>query len=326
MNGRVVPATGQTASTSGARPKAIFLMGPTAAGKTGVALALADQLPVGLISVDSGQVYRGMDIGTAKLSPQLLRRYPHALIDIRDPAEPYSADDFRHDALEAMAAITAAGRIPLLVGGTMFYYRVLQAGLPALPPANAALREALEREGREAGWPAMHMRLAAVDPPSARRIDRNDRQRIVRALEIHALTGEPASSFRPEADEGLAYEVIKVGIWPAQRRVLHQRIAQRLEEMFAEGFIDEVRRLSRREELDASLPAMRAVGYRQVLEYLRGDTTYEIMRERCLAATRQLAKRQLTWLRHDPDIVWFDTECPGFPGKVLEFICKRLTV
>lgn len=307
-------------------PPAIFLMGPTAAGKTGLAMRIADRYATKLISVDSGQVYRGMDIGTAKLSAQEMHDYPHALIDIRDPSIPYSADEFCRDALELMEASIADKTLPVLVGGTMFYYRALQYGLPDLPSADEAVRQRLLAEADEHGWPALYERLSLVDPASAQRIDPNDRQRIQRALEIHELTGIPASEHKPSAQQILPYDIIKIGLWPADRSVLHARIAQRLEQMFEQGFLEEVKKLHASTDLHDRLPAMRAVGYRQVLDYLNGETDYNTMRERCIYSTRQLAKRQLTWLRHERDVSWFDTEDIDFEENVLEFLQKTSNV
>jgi tRNA dimethylallyltransferase len=309
-----------------AKPIAIFLMGPTASGKTGLAMKIADNMDVGLISVDSGQIYRGMDIGTAKPAKEELRRYPHALIDIRDPWEVYSADEFREDALAQMELIHQGGKIPLLVGGTMFYFRALQHGLPALPSADAQVREELLREAEQKGWDVLYQRLQQVDPESARRINANDRQRIQRALEIYQLSGmTPTEHAAAGKQDEIPWCVIKIGIWPGERSVLHSRIEQRLEVMFSRGFVEEVEKL-RQLKLDSKLPAMRAIGYRQVLEYLDGDTDYEEMRKRCLFSTRQLAKRQLTWLRNDPEVTWFDTEMPDYSEKVLEFLQKKTTV
>lgn len=290
-------------------------------------MRIADVFPVHLISVDSGQVYTGMDIGTAKLSSEEMRNYPHALIDIRDPAEPYSADEFCRDALEQMELATHNSRIPLLVGGTMFYFRSLQYGLPDLPSADETTRQKLLDEADELGWPALYQRLQELDPESAKRIDANDRQRIQRALEIHELTGIPASQHKPADNERqLPYDIIKLGVWPEDRSILHAHIEKRLEQMFEAGFIDEVKCLHARADLHAKLPAMRAVGYRQVLDYLNGDVDYETMRARCIYATRQLAKRQLTWLRNDPEVVRFDTEDIDFEEKVLEFLQKKTSV
>ena len=308
------------------RPPAIFLMGPTAAGKTGLAMRIADRFPVRLISVDSGQVYRGLDIGTAKPDAGQLRRYPHELIDIRDPSEPYSADEFRRDALKLMEQSIASGKVPLLVGGTMFYFRSLQYGLPELPAADPALRQRMLDEAATHGWEHLYRRLQRVDPETAARIDRNDRQRIQRALEIHALSGIPASRHKPASEQVLPYDLVKIGVWPRDRSVLHQRIEARLEQMFELGFLAEVERLHARDDLPDTLPAMRAVGYRQVLGYLRGETDYAEMRNRCIYSTRQLAKRQLTWLRHDDEVHWFDTEDVDFEEKVLDFLQKSSNV
>lgn len=307
-------------------PPVIFLMGPTAAGKTGLAMSIADHFATRLISVDSGQVYRGMDIGTAKLSVEEMRDYPHALIDIRDPSTPYSADEFCQDALELMRESIVEGKIPLLVGGTMFYYRALQYGLPDLPSADDAVRQKLLAEATEHGWPALYERLSQIDPVSAQRINSNDRQRIQRALEIYELTGRPVSEHKPSSQQVIPYDIIKIGLWPADRSILHARIAQRLEQMFEQGFIQEVERLHARRELHDMLPAMRAVGYRQVIDYLNGEVDYDTMRERCIYSTRQLAKRQLTWLRHDSNVNWFDTEYVDFQEKVLDFLRKTTSV
>ena len=312
-------------STIDKKPPAIFLMGPTAAGKTGLATYIADHLDVGLISVDSGQVYRGMDIGTAKLSAEEMKDYPHALIDIRDASEPYSADEFSHDALFEMDQIRARGKIPLLVGGTMFYFHALQFGLPDLPPADETVRKKLLADANKHGWQYLHQRLTEIDPVSARRINPNDRQRIQRALEIYEISGICPTEHAQQGQQEIPWNIIKIGIWPSDRSLLHKHIEQRLTIMFEQGFIKEVETLQAR-ALDASLPAMRAVGYRQVLDYLDGKTDYEEMRQRCLFSTRQLAKRQLTWLRNDPQIQWFDSMNEDFPQKVLEFIRKTTSV
>ena len=312
-------------NTGNHKPTAIFLMGPTAAGKTGLAMYIADHLPVGLISVDSGQVYRGMDIGTAKISAEEMAAHPHALIDIRDPSEPYSADEFRQDALLQMDAISRQGRLPLLVGGTMFYFRALQYGLPDLPPADNDVRDKLLAEAEINGWQSLHDRLAEIDPESAKRINANDRQRIQRALEIYQISGISPTKHALQKLQELPWNTIKIGIWPSDRSLLHKHIEQRLELMFDQGFIEEVKRLKAK-GLDYSLPAMRAVGYRQVLEYLDGVSSYEEMRQRCLFSTRQLAKRQLTWLRNDPQLEWFDSSNSDYPEKALEFVQKTTSV
>ncbi len=283
--------------------RAIFLMGPTASGKTALALALHERLPVEIISVDAAQVYRGMDIGTAKPSAEELVRAPHRLIDIRDPAQTYSAADFCSDARREMDAITRAGRIPLLVGGTMFYFRALELGLSALPRADAALRARLREEARELGWPALHARLAAHDPAAAARISPNDQQRIQRALEIIELTGRSPSELaahRPRA--ALPYRVTRIALLPGDRAELGERIARRFAHMLKRGLVAEVEKLLQRRDLHLETPSMRTVGYRQVGEYLTGVVKYSEMCERVVFATRQLAKRQLTWLRSYPGV------------------------
>lgn len=286
-------------------PPAIFLMGPTAAGKTELAMALADSLPADLVSVDSAMVYRGMDIGTAKPSPEELQRYPHRLIDICDPADAYSAERFRQDALREMQAISAAGRIPLLVGGTMLYYRSLQYGLSPLPASDPGMRAALERELAELGLATLHAQLAQVDPEAAARIHVNDTQRTLRALEVWRICGVPLSRLQAqERGAEMPYRAIKLVRAPVARAELHDRIERRFHAMLAMGFEEEVRVLAARGDLSPELPSMRSVGYRQMLEWLRGETGYEEMVQRGIAATRQLAKRQMTWLRSESDAHW----------------------
>jgi tRNA dimethylallyltransferase len=285
------------------RPLAICLMGPTASGKTAIALALHELFPVEIISVDASQIYRGMDIGTAKPTAAEQARAPHRLIDIRDPAESYSAAQFRADALREMRDITARGRIPLLVGGTMFYFRALEYGLSALPAATPAIRRQISEQARQNGWPALHARLTVVDSETARRLDPHDAQRIQRALEIHALTGHPASALmRMVTPEPAGYRFHKIGLWPEDRAELHARIAARFNAMLERGLLQEVEKLHRRRDLDVSLPSMRTVGYREVWSYLTERVNYNEMVDRVVAATRQLAKRQLTWLRRYPDL------------------------
>jgi tRNA dimethylallyltransferase len=300
----------QPPSASDRRPPAIFLMGPTASGKTALACALADRFPVELVSVDSALVYRGLDIGAAKPDAQTLQRYPHALIDIRDPSEPYSAAQFRDDALAAMHAIPARGRVPLLVGGTGLYFRVLQFGLSAMPSADADVRERLRAEAERDGWPALHARLAAHDPETAARIRPNDAQRIQRALEVIALSGSTPSALHAGSRtvNRLPFRVLKLALIPADRGVLRERIARRFDAMLRACFLDEVKRLRARGDLHADLPALRAVGYRQAWEYLDGACTESEFRERAIHATRQLAKRQTTWLRGELDARVFDPE------------------
>jgi tRNA dimethylallyltransferase len=290
-------------------PPAVVLMGPTAAGKTALALALAEVLPVEIVSVDAAQVYRGLDIGTAKPTAAERDRVPHHLIDIRDPAEVYSAADFRADALAAMAAITARGRIPLLAGGTMFYFRALEHGLPDLPGADPELRARLLAEAEREGWAALHERLRNLDPDRAARIHPNDPQRTLRALEIIALTGQAASAYGLRGAAPLPYRIIKLALYPEDRHWLHERIALRFRQMLAAGFLDEARRLFARSDLPAAHPVLRTVGYRQAGLYLTGEINYDAMVERAVIATRQLAKRQLTWLRADPEARRFD--CSG---------------
>lgn len=296
-------------------PPAVFLMGPTASGKTDLALQLARELPCEIISVDSALIYRGMDIGSAKPSPEILQEYPHHLVDILDPAQSYSAALFREDALIAMADITARGRIPLLVGGTMLYYKALTDGLASMPAADPQVRAALELQAKTDGWAAVHAELQRVDPMSAERIHPNDPQRIMRALEVWRVSGLSMTEHRAQqalqkqaSNCGhLPYNVATFAIAPQQRSVLHERIAQRFHLMLEQGFIAEVEALWQRGDLHADLPSIRAVGYRQAWSYLQGDYTYDEMIERGIIATRQLAKRQFTWLRSWEDIEWLDS-------------------
>ena len=291
------------------RPPAVFLMGPTASGKTALACALAERFPLDLVSVDSALVYRGLDIGAAKPDAATLARWPHALVDIRDPAQPYSAAEFRGDALAAMREITARGRVPLLVGGTGLYFRALQRGLSELPEADPALRTRLGEEAARIGWPAMHERLARLDPAAAARIGPNDAQRLQRALEVIALSGRPLSELQRGGRGGaFPWRVLKLALLPGDRRPLHARIAERFDAMLAAGFLDEVRALRARGDLHAELPAIRAVGYRQGWEYLDGATDAAGFRDRAIFATRQLAKRQITWLRAELDARVLDPE------------------
>jgi tRNA dimethylallyltransferase len=298
-------------------------MGPTASGKTALAMALYAQLPVDIISVDASQVYRGMDIGTAKPSPAELLRVPHRLIDIRDPAEPYSAADFCTDALREIQAIHGAGRLPLLVGGSMFYFRALEQGLSALPSADPAVRARLNQEAEREGWPALHARLARQDPASAARIKPTDAQRIQRALEVLELTGQPMPPVTPAAGPP-SYRFIKLAIYPAERRLLHQQIAQRYRAMLDAGLVAEVERLMQRTDLTPDLPSMRTVGYRQVIAYLSGALSYQEMVEKGIIATRQLAKRQLTWLRADKELHRLDAHDPVLLRSVLDYLATRV--
>ena len=307
-------------------PPAILLMGPTASGKTELAMGLYDALPVELISVDSALVYRGMDIGTAKPSPEELARYPHRLIDICDPGEAYSAENFRRDALAAMAEITAAGRIPLLVGGTMLYYRALQYGLSRLPASDPAVRAQLEARMRAEGLAALHAQLAKVDPVAAARIHPNDPQRTLRALEVWQISGRPLSELQAQQQgERMPYRAIKLVRAPRQRSVLHERIDRRFEQMLKDGFEDEVRALIARGDLHAELPSMRSVGYRQMWEYLHGQCSREEMIERAKAATRQLAKRQMTWLRSEKQAHWLDEQAGEVLSQALRVVESALS-
>lgn len=291
------------------QPLAIFLMGPTASGKTAVAVELVRQLPLEIISVDSALVYRGMNIGTAKPDAETLSIAPHALIDIRDPSESYSAAEFRNDALKEMDGICKREHTPLLVGGTMLYFRALEHGLSDLPGADPEVRAQLEDEARRVGWPAMHERLRRIDPQSAGRIHPNDPQRIQRALEVYELTG---SSLTRLCKEGRAtasgYRFLKIILAPEDRAVLHGRISRRFDSMLEQGFLDEVRRLHARRDLTPDLPSMRAVGYRQAWEYLDGKLSEQEWIERALIATRQYAKRQFTWLRGESGAHWIDPD------------------
>lgn len=288
-------------------PTAVFIMGPTASGKTALAVECVKALPCDIISVDSALVYRGMDIGTAKPDAETLRIAPHRLINLIDPAEAYSAAQFRQDALREIADIASHGRIPLLVGGTMLYFRALQQGLSALPSAEPEVRERLEQEAAQQGWAYMHQRLAQVDPASAARIHPNDPQRIQRALEVYETTGQAMSELWQQQDEQpLPYNVIKIALLPADREVLRERIALRFRQMLELGLVDEVRALRARGDLNLAMPSMRSVGYRQVWEYLDGMLSYEDMVEKGIIATRQLAKRQLTWLRKEPKCNVYD--------------------
>lgn len=286
------------------REPVVFLMGPTASGKTALALELAERRNCALISVDSALVYRGLDIGTAKPDRATLARHPHALIDLRDPEQSYSAAEFRTDALAAIAAAHAGGRLPLLVGGTGLYFAALERTLSALPAADAAIRARLASEARELGWAALHARLAARDPQAAARIHPNDPQRIARALEVIELSGRPLSALHGRGGERLPCRVLKLIAAPRERAELHARIAARFRAMLAAGLLDEVRALRRRPGLRADHPAMRAVGYRQCWQHLDGCLEAARLESAGIAATRQLAKRQLTWLRGEHDAIW----------------------
>ncbi len=307
-------------------PPLICVMGPTASGKTELAIGLVESLPMEIISVDSVMIYRDMNIGSAKPDAETLARAPHRLIDILDPAEAYSAARFRDDALAEMADISRHGRIPLLVGGTMLYFRALLGGLSPLPSADATVRARLEREAAERGWPAMHARLSEIDPDIAARIHPNDPQRIQRALEVFELSGIPMSELQRQgrAQTELPFRVTKLAVAPPERAILHRRIAQRFTEMLETGLIEEVEALRQRGDLDLSQPALRAVGYRQVWEYLEGRMDYNEMVERGIIATRQLAKRQMTWLRSEQGVLPLDSLNPRRLDEALKIVNSAL--
>lgn len=304
----------------------ICLMGPTASGKTQLAVELVQRFPCDIISVDSAMIYRGMDIGTAKPDRETLKIAPHRLIDIRDPAEIYSAGQFRRDALSEIDNILAEQKIPLLVGGTMMYFRVLQQGLAVLPQADCALRDELQARALREGWESLHAYLATVDPAAARRIHPSDSQRIQRALEVYLLTGKSLSAWQQDQTNPLSgYHVYSLALAPSDRSHLHGRIASRFDQMLDSGFLEEVRALYSRGDLFPELPSIRSVGYRQAWEYLAGMETYANMREKAIAATRQLAKRQMTWLRSWKDLEWLDADSPGVREQSvrwLDMICQ----
>ena len=284
-------------------------MGPTASGKTDLAVQCVERFDADIVSVDSALVYRDMNIGTAKPDAETLRRAPHRLIDIIDPAESYSAARFRDDALMAMQQISDQGRIPLLVGGTMLYFKALQEGLSPLPSASVEVRAEIERDAEQRGWAYVHQQLAEVDPKSAQRIHPNDPQRIQRALEVYRVSGKTLTEFwATQSSHGLGYDVIKIVLLPEDRAVLRQRIADRFMQMLELGFVDEVRRLKQRGDLHLDMPSMRCVGYRQVWEYLDQQTDFDNMVEKAINATRQLAKRQMTWLRKEQQCNFFTIE------------------
>jgi tRNA dimethylallyltransferase len=299
-------------------------MGPTASGKTDLAVSLVKNLPCDIISVDSAMIYKKMDIGTAKPSADILAQAPHRLIDIRDPAQTYSVGQFCRDAQAEIQAIHSAGRIPLLVGGTMLYFHSLQQGLSELPAANPEIRQRLNKEAEQIGWPAMHQRLAKIDPQTAQRLHPNDSQRIQRALEVYELSGKTMTAWYAKSPAICwSYPTIKLAIAPVQRSTLHARIAQRFQTMLAQGLIDEVRGLFMRGDLNPDLPSMRCVGYRQVWRYLAGELDYANLPELAIIATRQLAKRQLTWLRSQSDAHWFDSLEPTLTQQVLKLLEKN---
>lgn len=301
-------------------------MGPTASGKTGLAVELVQRGPFEIISVDSAQVYRGMNIGSGKPDAATLAIAPHRLIDIRDPSEAYSAADFRMDVLREIADIQAQGKVPLLVGGTMLYFKALRDGLAEMPAADESVRDAILDQAEAEGWAAVHRRLAEVDPISAQRIHPNDPQRLQRALEVYELSGKPLSAYHAEdsAPESLPFSLHFLALLPQDRALLHAKIAQRLQTMLDEGFVEEVKTLYDRGDLLPTLPAIRSVGYRQIWDYLAGDYDYAQMQHKALVATRQLAKRQLTWLRSWPDLQEIDSEMPEIVTHSLNLLMRDL--
>ena len=302
-------------------PPAILLMGPTASGKTAVAAVLAERLRCEIVSVDSAQIYRHMNIGTAKPPPELRARIPHHLIDVIEPHESYSAARFRDDALTVMREITERGNIPLLVGGTMMYFQALTEGLNELPEADPAVRLIIDTMAEKSGWPAVHAELARVDPDTAQRLNPNDAQRIQRALEVYYLTNKPMSELlRKPKYVYFPYSAVKIALVPGDREALHGRIARRFEEMLELGLIAELRKLREQYALELDMPSMRCVGYRQVWQYLDGDFGLAGLREKAVAATRQLAKRQLTWLRSMQDVTEFDCLEEDLAEQVLAYV------
>lgn len=290
-------------------PPAIFIMGPTASGKTDLAVQLMDHFPIEIISVDSALIYKGMDIGTAKPDKATLKKAPHRLIDFLDPSQAYSAADFRRDALREMQQITDNGNIPVLVGGTMLYYRALENDLAKLPSANPEIRKKLDQQASKLGWNAMHQHLAMIDPDSAARIHPNDSQRIQRALEVYEITGEILTTLHREAKHNaLPYRLLKIALIPEDREWLRARAALRFEQMIDEGFMVEIQHLFDRKDLNPDLPSMRCVGYRQAWSYLNGNIDFKEMKNRAIVATRQLAKRQMTWLRSEKEVSRYDAQ------------------
>jgi tRNA dimethylallyltransferase len=301
---------------------AVLLMGPTASGKTAVALELATRLPVEIVSVDSAQVYRGMDIGTAKPDSATRDRVRHHLLDLIDPDQAYSAARFRIDALAAIAEIRARGRVPLLVGGTMLYFKALREGLSDLPPANAAVRARLDTRAADEGWRALHAELARLDPATAARLDPTDSQRIQRALEVYELSGRPISALQGARRSPAEAGFVSLALVPHDRAELHRRIANRFDAMLAAGLVDELSGLRRRFRLDASMPSMRCVGYRQAWQFIDGVCDHDELRARGTAATRQLARRQLTWLRSLQEQA-FDAYAPRVADDVAGWLVEQ---
>lgn len=310
-----------TVIISGQELPVIFIAGPTASGKTELAMRLADRLDVALINVDAAQVYKGMDIGTAKLDATSREQYPHALIDIRDPSEVYDASRFVEDATALINQAHLTGKIPVLVGGSLFYFSALEKGVSKLPPANSDIRQAIEREAEEHGWNALYERLYAIDPVICRSINAGDKQRIQRALEIYQLTGTPPSeAMAASKPRPLDHSVLKFNLFTPDRHSLHKRISLRFADMLDSGLVEEVATLKEREDLHLDLPSMRCVGYRQVWLYLAGEMDYATMKSKGEAATRQLAKRQLTWLRHQRGQIWLSSEYERNVELILPFL------
>ncbi len=302
-------------------PTVLFLMGPTASGKTALAIELAKRLPCDIISVDSALVYRGMDIGTAKPTAEEQAQAPHRLLDLIEPTEAYSAADFRRDALREIESIVAQGRIPLLVGGTMLYYKALLEGLSPLPAADPLIRQAIETEAAQIGWDALHQQLQHIDPVSAARIHQNDPQRLSRALEVYRISGKTLTELTQTKGEQLSYRTLQFAIAPSDRELLRQRIADRYKLMLSQGFEQEVRALYQRGDLNADLPSIRCVGYRQMWEYLDGQLSYDEMVYRGIVATCQLAKRQMTWLRGWENVTWLETGA----ANNADIVCQSIT-
>ena len=298
-------------------PPAIFILGPTASGKTAMAMQLADQYPVELVSIDSAQVFRDMNVGTAKPDAETLAKYPHHLVDLISPEESYSAARFCEDALRVMAEITARGKVPLIVGGTMLYYKALTEGLADMPKADAAIRAQIDAEAAVHGWPHMHMELAKLDPASAERLKPNDAQRIQRALEVVRLTGKTmAEIYATQEKQPFPYRRLTIALMPTDRAWLHERIALRFDLMLAQGLLEETRGLRAKYHLKADLPSMRCVGYRQAWEVLEGEIPPQELRDRGIFATRQFAKRQITWLNSLPNLALFDCTKPALAETI----------
>jgi len=306
-----------------ADPAAILLMGPTASGKSALAAALARNFPVEIVSVDSAQVYRGMDVGTAKPSASERAAVPHHLIDIIDPTESYSAAQFRADALKLIHEISVRGRTPLLAGGTMLYFKALREGLSELPESDEKIRREIDVEAAKRGWPAMHAELARVDPKTAERLKPTDAQRVQRALEVFRVSGVPMSQLLGRKKTALPFRLIALALVPSERAALHRRIEERFDAMLKRGLVEELRALRKRYALRPGLPSMRCVGYRQAWQHLEGEFTRGELRDRGIFATRQLAKRQLTWLRAMEDVRSFDCLADNLEGEVLAFLKKR---